>query len=78
MDVVDVDKEEEGAQDSALGDSRESSDSFSQLLSLEYSKTSIMILGFTKDTSTEAVQYLLGFHTMTERHGLAQIKPSSW
>ena len=32
------------------------------------------ILGYTKDTSTEAMRYILGFPTMAERHKLAQVK----
>ena len=32
------------------------------------------ILGCTKDTSAEAMRYLLGFPTMDERHKLAQVK----
>ena len=32
------------------------------------------ILGCTKDTSAEAMRYLLGFPTMAERHKIAQVK----
>ena len=32
------------------------------------------ILGCTKDTSAEAMRYILGFPTMAERHKLAQVK----
>ena len=32
------------------------------------------ILGCTKDTSAEAMRYLLGFPTMAERHRIAQVK----
>ena len=32
------------------------------------------ILGCTKDTSAEAMQYILSFPTMAERHKLAQVK----
>ena len=31
------------------------------------------ILGCTRDTSAEAMRYLLGFQTMAERHKLAQV-----
>ena len=32
------------------------------------------ILGCTRDTSAEAMRYILGFPTMAERHKLAQVK----
>ena len=32
------------------------------------------ILGCTKDTSAEAMRYLLEFPTITERHKLTQVK----
>ena len=48
----------------------------SQLGRLEVIQNEAMraILGCTKDTSAEAMQYILGFPTMAERHKLAQVK----
>ena len=50
--------------------------SAAQLKRLESIQNEAMrtILGCTKDTSAEAMRYLLGFPTMTERHKLAQVK----
>ena len=48
----------------------------SQLGRLEVIQNEAMraILGCTKDTSAEAMRYILGFPTMAERHKLAQVK----
>ena len=48
----------------------------SQLNRLEVIQNEAMraILGCTRDTSAEAMRYILGFPTMAERHKLAQVK----
>ena len=50
--------------------------STAQINRLEVIQTQAMraILGCTKDTSAEAMRYLLGFPTMAERHQMAQMK----
>ena len=50
--------------------------SCAQLKRLEIIQNEAMraILGCTRDTSAEAMRYLLGFQTMAERHKLAQVK----
>ena len=48
----------------------------SQLGRLEVIQNEAMraILGCARDTSAEAMRYILGFPTMAERHKLAQVK----
>ena len=50
--------------------------SATQLKRLETIQNEAMrvILGCTKDTSSEAMRYLLGFHTMPEQHKIAQVE----